>query len=97
MEHATSSEQGGKPKPIKVKVTFPLARKEHFKSEDQPDTQVEQVRVAAMEHFGVADDDSAVYYLTHERKRPDPTTTIGAIADGEDSVKFSLVKELIQG
>jgi hypothetical protein len=97
MEQAASSERGHKPKPIKVKVTFPLAGKENYKGEDPPDTKVEQVRVAAMDHFGVADDDSAVYYLTHGRKRPDPTETIGAIADGEDSVKFSLVKELIQG
>lgn len=97
MEQAASGERGHKPKPIKVTVTFPLARKEPYNSEDLPDTQVEQVRVAAMNHFGIADDDSAVYYLTHGRERPDPGETIGAIADRAESVKFSLVKELIQG
>ena len=97
MEEARSSERGHKPKPIKVKVTFPLAGKEHYESKDAPETRVEQVRIAAMNHFGLADDDSAIYYLTHGRNRPDPEDTIGAIAGGEHSVKFSLVKQLIQG
>ena len=97
MKQAASGKRGNKPESIKVTVTFPLARKEPYKSEDPPDTQVEQVRAAAMNHFGIADDDSAVYYLTQSRERPEPGETIGAIADKAKSVKFSLVKELIQG
>jgi hypothetical protein len=97
MEQAANGERGHKPESIKVVVTFPLARKGPYQSEDPPDTQVEPVRVAAMSHFGIADDGSAVYYLTHGRERPDPGETIGSIADKAGSVKFSLVKELIQG
>jgi len=57
VEEARSSERGHKPKPIKVKVTFPLAGKEHYESKDAPETRVEQVRIAAMNHFGLAPPD----------------------------------------
>ena len=94
----TKNEHGGpKPKLLKVGVNFPLASKPPFKQEFPPEATVEEVRVAAMAYFQVADNETTVYYLTFGRKRPDAGTTLGDLAGKERSLKFTLAKELIQG
>ena len=90
-------QQGGEPREVKATVTFPLASKPPFKGDIEPDTTVDAVRTAAMAHFGVADDQTTVFYLTHKGDRAANTATIGSVADRARAVKLTLAKELIQG
>jgi hypothetical protein len=55
------------------------------------------VRVAAMGHFGVADDQTATYYLTVDGQRVDAAATVGSLAGDKHELKLTLAKELIQG
>jgi hypothetical protein len=88
---------GRKPEQTKVTVSFPLAGKGPFKQDVEPTTTIDAVRVEAMAHFEVADDQSTVYYLTHKGDRPDGGATVGDLADEAHAVKFTLAKELVQG
>jgi TUG ubiquitin-like domain len=82
---------------IEVTVSFPLAGKGPFRVEVPPDTTAGAVLAQAMEHFGVVDDSTERYFLTHDGDPIDPSKTVGAIVGKSDSVKFTLAKELIQG
>jgi hypothetical protein len=91
-----------KPKPdpkrtIKVTVTFPLASKPPYHAEHAPETTIETVRGEAMEHFGVHDDESNVYFLTHKGERLDPNATLTSLEHEARALKLTLAKELIQG
>lgn len=88
---------GGKPEQVKVTVSFPLASKGPYKDDLAPETTAEVVRGAAMTHFGVADDQTTSYYMTRKGDRVEPASTVGDLADEARAVKFTLVKELIQG
>jgi hypothetical protein len=89
----------GKPNPkqIKVKVSFPLAGKGAYNDKVEPSTSADVVRQAAMGHFGVADDQTATYYLTLGGQRVDAAATVGSLAGDKHELKFTLAKELIQG
>jgi len=93
----TEADQSGRRHEVDVKVSFPLAGKGPFGEEVPRTTTAEAVRVNAMAHFGVADDSTEHYYLTHDGRPVDPAETVGAIAGEADSVRFILAKELIQG
>jgi hypothetical protein len=102
MSEATKEKnQGGrgkpKPKQIEVKVSFPLAGKDPYNKKVAPETTADAVRMAAMEHFGVADDQTATYYLTFGGQRVESGATVGSLAGDKHEVKFTLAKELIQG
>jgi hypothetical protein len=82
---------------IKTRVTFPVSKKGPFSEDYPPETTVETVRVAAMEHFKVADDAQFGYVLTHAGQRQEPETTLGSIAGDEKKIDFRLVKVITQG
>jgi hypothetical protein len=81
---------------IEVTVTFPLGEKP-FHEEYGNTSTVGEVRTAAMQHFGVVEDPQYAYYLTYKGERQNDTTTLGSIAEHAHGLKFTLVKELIQG
>jgi hypothetical protein len=85
-----------KTKQIEVTVTFPLGETPFHSRYDETVT-VGEVRVAAMQHFGVVEDPQYTYYLTRDGERQSDTTPLGAIAEHAHGLKFTLVKELIQG
>lgn len=87
----------GKPTEVKVTVTFPLAGKPPYKLDVEPTEIAESVRTAAMGYFGVADESTATFYLTHKGDRVGGTETVGDLADEASAVKLTLAKELIQG
>jgi len=82
---------------IHVTVTFPLAQGKPFQCRFAADETAGLVRAKAMASFGVSDEPNSVYYLTHSGARIDDATLIGAIAGHAEAVKFTLVKELVQG
>jgi hypothetical protein len=91
-------EKDKKPKKkVEVTVAFPLAGQGPHKEKMDRETTAHQVRAEAMAHFGVADDQSTTYYLTHGRTRLSGTETVGDLAGEEDELKLKLAKELIQG
>lgn len=81
---------------IQVTVTFPLGEKP-FHGKYDASTTVGQVRTAAMEEFGAVEDPQYSYYLTFKGERQDDAVSLGSIADHAHGLKFTLVKELIQG
>ena len=85
------------PKQVKVKISFPLAGKGPYNDKADPETTADAVRLAAMAHFGVADDQTAAYYLTVGGQRVDAGATVGSLAGDKHELKFTLAKELIQG
>jgi hypothetical protein len=86
-----------KPKPIEVVVTFPIGHGGPFKHEEDPSASVGSVLTAAMTHFNVTEQPGSSYYLTHDGTRTDGAATVGQVAGAAQAVKFTLVKELIQG
>jgi hypothetical protein len=86
-----------KPKTIHVTVTFPIAASGPYQEDTAPETSVGDVRTAAMGRFGVADDPQFSYYLTHSGQRVADEQTLGVLADHAHALKFTLVKELVQG
>ncbi|MEA2236116.1 MAG: hypothetical protein QOC81_840 [Thermoanaerobaculia bacterium] len=81
---------------IQVTVTFPLAPQPFHGNFGAPST-VGQVRAAAMTKFGVHEEPSSVYYLTHNGERLPDERTLGDIADHASGLKLRLVKDLVQG
>lgn len=86
-----------KPKPIKVTVSFPPAPGGPYHDEVKPATTVGDIRAAAMAKFGIEEDSQFTYYLTHAGQRHDDTEQIGDIAGDAKAVKFTLIKEIVQG
>lgn len=87
---------------LKVQVSFPLATTGPFKTTAAPETTVGEVRQAAMQHFGVDEDPGSRYYLAGSRHADEigDGVTINSIDEeksGKGVIKFTLVKELIQG
>lgn len=89
---------------VKVMIKFPLGTGKPYTATDADDTTVLVVRRAAMQHFGVHEDPGSRYFLTfgphHEEIGDD--RTLKSLDDedgklGKDALKFTLVKELIQG
>jgi len=86
---------------VKVQVHFPLASGGPYKATEEPETTVGEVRRAAMSHFGVNEDHGSRYHLAdrNDEKVADEVT-LSAVDEeepGKGTVKFTLVKELIQG
>jgi hypothetical protein len=96
-EKNTGGHGKAEPKQVKVKVSFPLAGKRPYNDKVSPETTADAMRLGAMDHFGVADDQTATYYLTFAGQRVEPGATVGSLAGGEHELKFTLAKELIQG
>jgi hypothetical protein len=84
-------------KTIEVTVTFPLAKGQPYHDNVAPEMPVSTVREAAMAHFGIQPEPNTTYFLTHDGAPVADTTAVGTVADKAASVKFTLVKELIQG
>ena len=82
---------------VEVKVSFPLAGKGPYNDKADSETAAEAVRLAAMDHFGVADDQTATYYLTVRGQRTAAGATVGSLAGDKHELKLTLAKELIQG
>jgi len=82
---------------IEVTVTFPLAKGQPYHNKALPETTVGAIMEASMTHFGIQPEPNTTYFLTHEGAPVAGTTTVGTVADKAGSVKFTLVKELIQG
>jgi hypothetical protein len=92
-----SSEHGANEKTIGVTVTFPLAKGQPYHDKVAPGTTAGTVREAAMAHFEIQPEPNTTYFLTHDGAPVADTTTIGTVAGEAAAVKFTLVKELIQG
>jgi hypothetical protein len=90
-----------KPKPepelVKTTVSFPISPSGPYRTEVEGDTTVGAIRQDAMTHFGVAEDGQHAYYLTHSGAKIADEATIADVAGEAKAVKFTLVKELIQG
>jgi hypothetical protein len=89
---------------VKVVVTFPLGTGRPYTATEPYDATVLAVRVAAMQHFGVHEEPGSRYFLTfgphHDEVADDQTLKSLENEHGkshEDTLKFTLVKELIQG
>ena len=86
---------------VKVEVRFPLATGGPYKAHEDPETTVGVVRRAAMEHFRVHEEPGSRYYLAGEKDEevPDEATlrSLEIGKPGNKTIKFTLVKELIQG
>jgi hypothetical protein len=87
---------------LKVQVSFPLATGGPFKATEEPERTVGEIRQEAMQHFGVAEDPGSRYYLAGGRHGDEVADgiTLAAIDEeepGKGTIKFTLVKELIQG
>jgi len=92
------SVQPTKPKiTVKVTVIFPISVEGPFHAQESRETNVSDVLVVAMAHFKVSQDPEYEYYLTHDSRRLAGETPLGEIAGEHEAVKFTLVKELIQG
>lgn len=92
-----SREDEAHEKTIEVTVTFPLAKGQPYHDKVSHETTVGTVREAAMAHFGIQPEPNTSYFLTHDGAPVADTTTVGTVAGTARSVKFTLVKELIQG
>lgn len=82
---------------IKVTVSFPPAQGGPYKDDVAPETTVGEVRKAAMDQFELAEDPQFEYYLTHEGARQADTTDVRSLADKAQALKFTLIKEIVQG
>src|SRR5438132_889033 len=97
MSELQDTEQGAKVKEIDVTVTFPLAHGQPFHGKHAPETTAGTVRAEAMSYFGIQEEPNSTYYLTHGGSRVDDGATLASIAGKAEAVKFTLVKELVQG
>jgi hypothetical protein len=88
--------EAAKTEQIQVTVTFPLGETPFHGDYDASAT-VGEVRTTAMQRFGAVEDPQYSYYLTHKGERQDDAVSLGSIADHAQGLKFTLVKELIQG
>jgi hypothetical protein len=86
-----------KPKTVQVTVTFPISPAGPLRGERPGHETVGLLREEAMIHFGVAADTQHSYYLTHDGRKIEDSHTIGDVAGAAHAVKFTLVKELVQG
>jgi hypothetical protein len=87
---------------LRVSVLFPLGSGKPYKAEEGAETTVGDVLEAAIEHFGVSADSGSRYFLGFgsDLDEVDEAETLGALDDkqpGKGTLKFTLVKELIQG
>jgi hypothetical protein len=82
---------------IKVRVNFPISPGGPFHEQVDPETTAAEIKQSAMAHFEVAEDGQHAYYLSFGGAKVAEERTIGDVADGAEEVKFTLVKELIQG
>lgn len=81
---------------IQATVTFPLGR-EPFRADYPPETRTEMVRAAAMSYFEVVDDPALRFYLTHDGREMTGTDTVADVAGHAHAVKFTLVREIVNG
>ena len=95
--HETSSKPAAHEKMIEVTVTFPLAKGQPYHDKVERETTAGAVREAAMAHFSIQPEPNTTYFLTHEGAPVADTTSVGDVAGKAGAVKFTLVKELIQG
>jgi hypothetical protein len=89
---------------IKVAVTFPLGTGKPYTATEPDDMTVLAVRRAAMQHFRVNEDPGSRYFLTFgpRNEEIDDERTLRSLHEEhgkphKDQMKFTLVKELIQG
>jgi hypothetical protein len=97
MSELQDTELGAKVKEIEVTVTFPLAHGKPFHAKQAPEMTVGTVRAEAMSHFGIQEEATSTYYLTHGGSRVDDGATLASVAGKSEAAKFTLVKELVQG
>jgi hypothetical protein len=81
---------------VKTVVTFPLGH-QPFQEEYESTAAVGTVRTDAMTHFGVSEDPALRFYLVHDGAEVPNTTTLGEVAGHAKAVKFTLVKEIVNG
>jgi hypothetical protein len=88
---------GHREKPIEVTVTFPLAQGQPFHERATPTETVGEIRGKAISHFEIVAESGSTYFLTHDGSRVDDAKTLAELDGKAGAVKFTLVKELIQG
>lgn len=81
---------------IQVTVTFPLAGAPYH-GDYVEESIVGHVRRDAMEKFGVSEDSSSIYYLTHNGDRLGDDVALRQIHDHARGLMLRLAKELVQG
>jgi hypothetical protein len=87
---------------VKVLVVFPLGTGEPYKADEDPETTVGEVLAAALAHFGLSAEPGSRYLLGFGPKIEEPgeSQTLESLDEGKPgkgTLKFTLVKELIQG
>jgi len=82
---------------VETVVVFPLAGKKPFKAEDRREEQAAVVLREAMSYFGVTDDETTTYHLSHDGERVAPETTVGQLAGRARELTVKLVKDIFQG
>lgn len=82
---------------VQVNVIFPISVEGPFHAEESRASAVGTILRAAMTHFKVSADTQHEYYLTHDGRRISDEATVGEVAEHRDRIRFTLVKELVQG
>lgn len=86
----------------KVLVLFPLGTGEPYKSEAEAETTVAEILGPALEHFGLSAEPGSRYFLgfgpeIEEAGEGQTLAALDELVPGKGTIKFTLVKELIQG
>ena len=82
---------------VETIVVFPLAGKKPFKAEDRREEPAAEVLKQAMAYFGVVDDTTMTYRLSHDGERVEPDATVGQLAGQARELTVKLVKDIFQG
>ena len=82
---------------VETVVVFPLAGKEPFKTEDRREEPAAEVLKQAMAYFGVVNDTTTMYHLSHDGERVEPQATVGQLAGRGRELTVKLVKDIFQG
>jgi hypothetical protein len=82
---------------VETVVVFPLAGKKPFKAEDRREEPTTALLREAMTYFGVVDDETTTYHLSHDGERVAPEATVGQLAGRARELKVKLVKDIFQG
>lgn len=82
---------------IEVTVTFPLGQTNPLHEREPASETPAELIAKALGHFGIQPEGTTSYYLIHNGQRVDGGIALGELAGPAGALKFTLVKELIQG
>jgi hypothetical protein len=95
---AQPSDKGKDKTKTKVTIDFPISPKGQFNEEVDDSALVSEVVEDAMTFFEVTADEQHAYYLTFGGKKVDAEIPLSEAVPGKaQAVKFTMIKELVQG